>query len=134
MDGSGERPAKRVGRRAWGWLGVLAWSAALFWQSSSSGDGSLLELLPTGADKVGHALAYLVLGALAAVATGSRAAGALVAVLFGISDEIHQSYVPGRTPELWDLAADAAGALVGAVIGSWLVRNPFRRRRRPNVE
>lgn len=116
------------------WLGVVAWSALLFWQSSSSGDGSLLEFLPPGSDKLAHALAYLVLGGLAASATGGWAAGALLAVLFGISDEIHQSYVPGRFPDLWDLVADAVGALAGAWLGLRLVRNPWRRRPDPTVE
>ncbi|HZJ10327.1 MAG TPA: VanZ family protein [Trueperaceae bacterium] len=121
-------------RRRWGWLGVVLWSAVLFWQSASSGDGSLFALLPAGSDKVAHAFAYLVLGGLAALATGSRAGGALLAVLYGISDEIHQSFVPGRTPELWDLVADASGALVGAWLAFWLVRNPCRRRREPTLE
>lgn len=107
--------------RRWVWLGVVAWAALLFWQSASTGDGGLLERLPPGSDKLAHALAYLVLGALGSLATGSRPAGALLAVLYGISDEIHQSFVPGRFPDLWDLVADSVGALVGAWLAPWLV-------------
>jgi len=34
-------------------------------------------------------------------------------VLYGVSDEIHQIYVPGRTPDSLDVVADAVGAALG---------------------
>ncbi len=34
----------------------------------------------------------------------------LISVLYGISDEIHQAFVPGRTPRLLDVGMDALGA------------------------
>lgn len=132
MNPAGRDDARR-GRR-WGWVVLVAWAALLFWQSSSSGAGGLYRFLPAGSDKVAHALAYLVLGGAASVALGSRPGGALVAVLFGISDEIHQSFVPGRTPDLWDLVADAVGALLGAYLAPLLVWYPWRRNRDPHVE
>lgn len=127
-------PPPRRRSRLWPWAAVLVWAGLLFWQSSSSGQGGLFELLPAGSDKLAHGLAYLVFGGVAALATGSRSSGALLAVLFGISDEIHQSYVPGRSPEIWDLVADSIGALIGAFLAPWLVRYPWRRRRDANVE
>ncbi len=33
----------------------------------------------------------------------------LIGILFGLSDEIHQYFVPGRDADIWDLAADTAG-------------------------
>ena len=36
-------------------------------------------------------------------------AAALLAVLYGISDELHQSTVPGREATLFDVAIDAVG-------------------------
>ncbi len=33
-------------------------------------------------------------------------------VLYGVSDEIHQSFVPGRVMDIWDIAADAVGSLI----------------------
>ena len=37
-----------------------------------------------------------------------------VVTLYGISDEIHQSFVPGRDPSIGDLFADCAGGLLVA--------------------
>ena len=52
----------------------------------------------------------------------------LVAVLYGISDEFHQSFVPGRTPDVWDVACDAAGAL--AALALWAAWRRHRTRAR----
>ena len=45
----------------------------------------------------------------------------LIVSLWGVSDEIHQSFVPGRSVSVFDWMADTAGAFVGAVIFVWLV-------------
>ncbi|MBT8489380.1 MAG: VanZ family protein [Gemmatimonadetes bacterium] len=37
----------------------------------------------------------------------------LAGALYGLSDEIHQMYVPGRSPDPADLAADVVGLLLG---------------------
>lgn len=77
-----------------------------------------------GWDKLLHFLAYgllavLVLRALCGGDPGRAGwppamMAALFATLYGLTDEWHQSYVPGRMAEAADLAADAAGALAGA--------------------
>jgi VanZ family protein len=87
-----------------------------------------------GQDKLLHLVAYTIMSVLVCRALATLRsmrslwticlAGILVTVLFGLSDEWHQSFVPGRNAEGWDLAADAAGALLGAAVYSW------RRRRR----
>ncbi|MBF0237488.1 MAG: VanZ family protein [SAR324 cluster bacterium] len=41
--------------------------------------------------------------------------------LFGLSDEWHQSFVPGRYSDVQDWLADVAGATL--IIGIWFVRN-----------
>ncbi len=79
-----------------------------------------------GADKVLHALAYGVLGWLWAWAVGGRrparaaVAGFLAAAAYGMADEIHQSFVPGRDASALDWLADAAGAGAGAAL--WWAR------------
>jgi VanZ family protein len=74
--------------------------------------------LPYG-DKVGHLGLYGILGVT--LAWGRESSGAsvphalliLLGVLYGLSDEWHQSFVPGRTPSTGDLVADSVGVLVG---------------------
>ena len=39
-----------------------------------------------------------------------------LATTYGILDEYHQSFVPGRTVDVWDAVADAIGAFLGAAL------------------
>ncbi|MCR4674650.1 MAG: VanZ family protein [Lachnospiraceae bacterium] len=41
----------------------------------------------------------------------------ILAVVYASSDEFHQLFVPGRSGQIRDVCIDAAGALVGVVIG-----------------
>lgn len=74
--------------------------------------------------KNAHFLAYLVLGVLLIKGleiigiTGRKAifTGILIAVIFAISDEVHQLFVPGRGGQLKDVLIDSAGAIVGVFI------------------
>ena len=90
-------------------------------------DTALQLSLPLGADKFGHGVLYAVLAGtaiLALVPASPRRplqAGLLVVLfclLYGISDEFHQSFVPGREPSGGDLLADTAGATF--VVAVWL--------------
>lgn len=117
----------RIGRT----LPALAWAGLIWWSSSTPGDGTSwlawawldLPLL----DKVAHALLFGVLAALLRYA-GLSAQGAIVgAVAWGVLDEVHQAFVPGRSPELGDLAADTLGATLAVLA----VRSFASRRGRP---
>src|SRR5262245_36462838 len=77
--------------------------------------------LPGGmSDTSGHSLGYAILGALLLRAlAGGRMRGVtwrtalatvVLATLYGVSDEFHQSFVPHRTPDVYDVLADAIGA------------------------
>lgn len=81
-------------------------------------------------DKLLHAAAYCVLAVLllvgararaGALTTGARVEAALLAALYGVSDELHQSFVPGRSMSGLDVAADALGAALGAFVVGALV-------------
>ncbi|MHB8789259.1 MAG: VanZ family protein [Desulfobulbaceae bacterium] len=98
--------------------------------------GTTLQLsLPPGADKLGHALLYAVLAgaSLLALDPGHKRrtpvrAGLLVVLfclVYGISDEFHQWFIPGRAPSGGDLLADTAGAAIA--VAGWL-RHVARRR------
>ena len=105
------------------WLPAVLYMTAIFILSSMSDLGT-----PPGgvSDKSLHMLSYAVLGVLlllplakAALSrvTWRRALLAIaLATLYGVSDEFHQSFVPGRSSELLDVAADAAGATLGVGI------------------
>ena len=79
-------------------------------------------------DKLVHALVYGVLGALmvravsdarwVGVTASATLVAALLSTLYGISDEFHQRFVPGRSPEAFDVMMDAIGAS-GAAFGVW---------------
>jgi VanZ family protein len=43
-------------------------------------------------------------------------------VLYGVADETHQSFVPGRVASEADLAVDAAGALTGVALAMLVPR------------
>ena len=86
-------------------------------------------------DKVIHMLEYAILAILcyraflhAAGPQFADFAGTLAmvaAVLFGVSDEIHQSFVPLRQADPWDLVANAGGAVIG--VTGWQKISPPRR-------
>lgn len=77
-----------------------------------------------------HALGYCVLaitliracagGEWRGVRPATLAIAWLMAVIYGVSDEWHQSFVPGRTPDAYDVVADAIGAFVAVIaVGAW---------------
>ena len=91
-----------------------------------------------------HIAAYAGLGALTARATLRQAQGRpersrgatgkglrdvswravlgaiAIASLYGLSDEYHQLFVPGRTFDVLDIVADVVGSVVGAsAVGAW---------------
>jgi len=39
-----------------------------------------------------------------------------ITLLYGLSDEIHQYFVPGRHSSIWDFVADTAGITIGILI------------------
>lgn len=106
------------------WAPVVAYMAAIFYVSSLH----QAPLPPQIGDKSAHALGYVGLAIVLARALAGgltnrltpRAAllAAALATGYGATDELHQSAVTGRSSELADLGADAAGALTGA-LGLW---------------
>ena len=114
--------------RAW----VLASRAAFVGCLTVIAWASLLppEQIPEGAevsDKVAHALGYALLGALA-VASGLRWLPAVaLATGIGLVLEVAQLMTGYRRFEWTDLAADAAGAALGATLMSLVARWPTGR-------
>ncbi len=115
--------------RAGRWLWPLAQAVLIFLLSSRPGSDYPDVPLP-GLDKVVHFALYAPLGAALSYAMGPGR-GLLAwggGVLWGIGDEIHQAYVPHRSPSVGDMVADAAGAAAGVWV---LSRRRAARRMRP---
>jgi VanZ family protein len=111
------------------WLPALTIMVVIFALSSQSG---LRISDDPGVDRpartLAHLLSYGALGAALLFATsgGSRPSLRTVllafalAVAYGLSDEVHQAFVPDRTGQFRDLVVDAIGAALG-VAGATLV-------------
>ena len=127
------RPAQRAAqprrpKRPWLWLPLFVYAAGIFIVSGMSQPP--VPLPGSGSDKYAHSAAYAGFGLLAVRAlAGARWVGVTggrcllaggIAVLYGASDELHQAIVPGRTADVRDFAADAAGAAAG-IATMWLL-------------
>lgn len=119
------------------WLPALVWAALIFVLSSIP--GPQFPLPARNLDKLIHAAIFGVLGALCwrgVNATFLRGAAqwriVLIAVvlttLYGLADEMHQMFVPRRSPDPNDVLADAVGGLMGALLCVAIVARRRRRR------
>lgn len=113
------------------WGPFVAALVGVFWLSS-------LSRVP-GAnhywDKMLHAVGYSVLGVLALRAFHGgferlrpepTLYAALAVILWGISDEFHQSFVPGRDASPWDVFADAVGFVLAVSLFATLTLRSAR--------
>ncbi|MHB0858672.1 MAG: VanZ family protein [Anaerolineae bacterium] len=128
------------------WAPLLLWLATIWWLSSQPSlphPNRQAGVSDNWLDYPAHALAYAVLTLLfwrALSHEGVRLPhrlsstpvrnAALLAILYGALDELHQSFVPGRCATLVDWITDIAGALCAvALLALWRrVRKhlPFR--------
>ena len=109
------------------WSPVAAWMAVIFAVSSIALPRSVAAI----PDWSTHGGAYALLSLLCCRALGGglglpiRVKDALLAVVlcaaYGVTDEVHQLFVPGREAAVADVVKDVAGAAVGA----WLYRRAF---------
>jgi len=114
------------------WAAVVAWMGVIFWLSSRSTLPRPPGASPGLVSILGHLGAYFVLTLLLAwalLALGrplreTLATAWVVAILYGISDEIHQHFVPNRHPGAFDVATDAVGAAIALVLVWWRLRSP----------
>ena len=51
-----------------------------------------------------------------------------LAMLIGVLDEYHQSFIPGRGASFWDVIIDVIGALLGVMFASLIIRIRMRRK------
>ncbi|HIA13529.1 MAG TPA: antibiotic resistance protein VanZ [Nitrospirales bacterium] len=107
------------------WLVFLGYATVIFYLSSQSEPPRLPFPVFPGLDKIVHACEFGLFGLVVFWAVGCsfqtlsvRSKGivsVVISVLYGVSDEIHQTFVPMRLGDPFDVLADAAGA-VGVLI------------------
>jgi VanZ family protein len=130
-----EEPMKKMMR----WLPSVVWMGVIFCLSSQTGD-NLGSWLPVFQQFVpwmqgfdwGHFVAYFLLALTFAWALAVRKftwkeklAVIALSVLYGVTDEFHQSFVPGRSPDIHDLRNDG----IGAALAVLFLSIPFVKRR-----
>lgn len=98
--------------RRWAYAVVVA-SLIVIASGRSAVEGPKVEHF----DKIVHFSVYGLLGTLVVRALGRPRAIWAVALVsgFGVSDEVHQSFTPGRSMEIADWAADTLGATVAVL-------------------
>ena len=113
------------------WFPPLAWMGLIYFLSDQPDLPQAPGAWPdTLLKKTGHALGYGILAWLylrplrgrLCSATSSRALSFGLAVLYGLSDEYHQTFVPGRNGTLWDVAVDGIGVCGAMLLDWWLQR------------
>ena len=107
-------PARRSTLGAW--LPVIVWAAVIFAFSSVPSLSTELGTWDTILRKLAHLAEYAILGALLCRALRRPGLAILAAILYAVSDEIHQTFVEGRVGAPLDVRIDALGAAVGVLL------------------
>jgi VanZ family protein len=133
---SGQRRDDRI---ALAWLPAILYTGVIWWLSSQPLKLEGVELFPFQ-DKGIHFLEFgglclTICFAVYRTWPGRGLRGALAAVLIttalGLLDELHQAFVPERSPDARDLLADALGAsLFASAYHAWLSLRARRLRAR----
>ena len=104
------------------WLAVVGWLTVIFLvsdQPNASPARPGADELRLNPSKLGHVVAYSVLGFLVANALARSGVRRVpwwtfvFVALYAICDETHQAFVPGRDPAVFDVLIDVASAPLG---------------------
>ena len=118
-----------MGQVLWYWAPVALYAGMIFFLSAQSHPEDQLPsfLFKQISDKVLHAVAYGILSFLCyrafrwsagqAAARQAVVLAIVTASFYGITDEVHQAFVPFRESSWLDWLADTIGAAIGAL--SW---------------
>ena len=117
------------------WVPMLVWMAGMFFISSltpietdvlTSRFPNLINevSIHTGEFAVLSVLIFRLLKAYGSMQTPTLwIVILLVSIVYGVIDELHQSFVPGRVPSWIDLGYDTLGALVGLITVELAIRS-----------
>ncbi|MDQ3816941.1 MAG: VanZ family protein [Acidobacteriota bacterium] len=151
-----ESDAQTLRRRLWRYLPLLLWLAFIFFASTGAFSAAntarilrplLVWLFPSISEeqlafahlvtrKAAHFTEYAILGWLAARAFISSSKQLLrrrwflsalaLVCLYALTDEFHQSFVPSRTPSIYDSLIDMSGGLTALLLYAVLQRRKAR--------
>lgn len=116
------------------WFPVAAWAALIFGLSGVPSLQTGLGFMDFVLRKIAHAVEFAILSLLLVRALArtwpdwprSRwlAVAAVAAILYAMSDEFHQAFVPGRGPSIVDVMIDTGGVALALIsvgrVGRWL--------------
>ena len=110
------------------WLPAAGWMALIFVLSAQPdlphpASGWMDLLISSTAHVFLFGLLALLLGWAMAPYRWGLPLALLLTVLYALSDEFHQAFVPGRHPDPLDLACDALGAVLGLALWAWWRRH-----------
>lgn len=108
------------------WLPAIGWMIVIFYFSSRTGNEirNLFYFIPNL--NWGHLVEYFILGLLVNFALSKTTRlqrlylmTVLLCTVYGATDEFHQYFVPGRTPDIVDLTNDAIGSVLAVALIKW---------------
>lgn len=107
---------------------LIIYCSFIYWLSSKPSIPT--PMLFPHQDKIHHMGAYFIMGVLAwrvfsdllSKPIAISIASVIFCSLYGISDELHQSFVPGRDADVLDWLADTTGAFI-ALVAIYLKQN-----------
>lgn len=113
------------------WLPVFLWALFIFSMSSiQQVKVSEFHTWDFAFKKLAHVTEYAILYALLFRATKGKAITSyLLTIVYAATDELHQSFVPGRTGTPLDLGFDASGANISAYL-IWKLKPILQKKRR----
>ena len=99
------------------WLITIGYMSIIFYLSSRNFN---LPELPANSDKIAHVCLYFPLAFLFYLSLNRSGikryvflATVILTFSYGVTDEFHQSFVPGRDSSIGDALADFVGVLLG---------------------
>jgi len=106
------------------WLAVAAWAGLIFFFSAQPSLGTGLGVWDLILRKLAHMFVFGVLTFLSWRALRQHGVGrgaallaaAVFSLAYAVSDEYHQSFVPGRSATVYDVGFDLTGILVAVTV------------------